>query len=103
MEVSTVENKKEVKVEDRKSNLTLENRRKLSLTGVVEVLSFDDEKILLNTCVGMLTVKGQGLKMNKLDVQNGDVIIVGNMASMIYSGNEIKKKEKGSLFARLFK
>lgn len=100
---STVESKKEIKVEDRKSNLTLENRKKLCLTGVVEVLSFDDEKILLNTCLGMLTVKGEGLKMNKLDVQNGDVVIVGCVASVVYSGSQIKKKEKGSLFARLFK
>lgn len=101
--VNTVENRKEIKIDERKSNLALENRKRLSLTGVVEVLSFDDEKILLNTSVGMLTVKGQGLKMNKLDVQNGDVIIVGNIGFMVYSGSEIKKKEKVSIFARLFK
>ncbi|SHK04247.1 sporulation protein YabP [Clostridium cavendishii DSM 21758] len=98
-----MENKKEIKQEDVKSNLSLENRKKLNLTGVIEVLSFDDEKILLNTVLGMLTVKGEGLKMNKLDVQNGDVIISGNVSYIVYSGSEIKKKQKQSLFSRLFK
>lgn len=40
--------------------------------------------------------------MNKLDVQNGDVIIVGRIASMIYSGKEVKK-EKENILKRLFR
>lgn len=96
-----MENKKELKVEERKSNLALENRKKIILTGVVEVLSFDEEKILLNTCLGMLTVKGEGLKMNKLDVQNGDVVIIGKISAMIYTGEV--KKEKENIFKKIFK
>ncbi|GFZ34182.1 MULTISPECIES: sporulation protein YabP [Clostridium] len=96
-----MENKKELKVEERKSNLALENRKKIVLTGVVEVLSFDEEKILLNTCLGMLTVKGEGLKMNKLDVQNGDVVIIGKISAMIYTGEV--KKEKENIFKKIFK
>ena len=64
--------------------------------------SFDEEKIMLNTKLGPLTIKGLGLKMNKLDVQNGDVIIVGEISAMIYSSKEIKK-EKESIIGRLFK
>ena len=89
-------------MENKKSNLSLENRKKLALTGVVEVISFDEERILLNTVLGMLSVKGSELKMSKLDVQNGDVSIVGNIDSMIYSGMKIKK-EKYSLFKKLFR
>ena len=96
-----MENKKELKVEERKSNLALENRKKIILTGVVEVLSFDEEKILLNTCLGMLTVKGEGLKMNQLDVQNGDVVIIGKISAMIYTGEV--KKEKENIFKKIFK
>lgn len=92
----------ESKVEDEKSSLSLENRKKLTLSGVLEVLSFDDEKIDLTTKLGDLTIKGQDLKMNKLDVQNGDVTIVGDIWSMVYSGKEMKK-EKESIIARLFK
>lgn len=98
MEKKVVENK----VEDKKSSLSLENRKKLTLSGVSEVLSFDDEKIDLTTKLGDLTIKGQDLKMNKLDVQNGDVVIVGCISSMVYTGKEIKKN-KESILNKLFK
>lgn len=92
------------KGEEKRSSLSLESRKRLTLTGVVEVLSFDDEKILLNTCLGMLTIKGESLKMNKLDVQNGDVIIVGHILSLVYSSaDDNKKNGQDSIIARLFR
>ena len=97
-----MEKKSEGKREECKGNITLENRKKMILTGVEEVISFDDEKILLNTKLGALTIKGQNLKMNKLDVQNGDVMINGEIYYIVYSGKEIKKEKEG-IFARLFK
>ncbi|WP_300386458.1 sporulation protein YabP [Clostridium sp.] len=90
------------KIEDPKSSIVLENRKKLTLMGAEEVISFDDEKILLNTKLGFLTIKGSELKMNKLDVQNGDLIIVGNISSIVYSGKELKR-EKENIISRLFK
>ena len=87
--------------EENKSSLSLENRKKLTLTGIVEVISFDDQKISLNTKLGNLSIKGEALKMNKLDVQNGDVIITGTISSMIYSGkNVVKNKE--NIIKRIF-
>lgn len=97
-----MEKKSENRLEEPRGNIILENRKKLTLTGVEEVISFDDEKILLNTKLGFLTIKGSELKMNKLDVQNGDVIIVGNLASIVYSSKEVKK-EKESILSKLFK
>ncbi|MGG7144001.1 sporulation protein YabP [Clostridium nigeriense] len=97
-----MEKKIENRLEEPRGNIILENRKKLILTGVEEVISFDDEKILLNTKLGFLTIKGSELKMNKLDVQNGDVIIVGNISSIIYSSKEVKK-EKESIISKLFK
>ena len=97
-----MEVKKEINVEDKKSNLSMENRKKLSLTGVIEVLSFDEDKIILNTFLGGLTIKGEKLKMNKLDVQNGEVKIIGCINSYVYSGVEAKKDNR-SLLKRLFK
>ena len=85
-------------VQDNKSSLSLENRKKLTLSGVIEVMSFDEEKIDLTTKLGNLTIKGEELKMNKLDVQNGDVIIIGNIASMVYNG-KVSKKNGESLFS----
>ena len=97
-----MEKKSEGKLDECKGKITLENRKKMTLTGVEEVISFDDEKILLNTKLGALTIKGQNLKMNKLDVQNGDVMINGEIYYIVYSGKEIKKEKEG-IFARLFK
>jgi len=97
-----MEIKKEIKIEDKKSNLILENRKRLALTGVLEVISFNDSVIMLNTSLGSMTIKGEGLRMNKLDVQNGEVMIVGTINSCIYSGTEIKKDNE-SIFKKLFK
>ena len=97
-----MEKKLEGSIEDNRGNIILENRKKMTLTGVEEVISFDDEKILLNTKLGALTIKGQNLKMNKLDVQNGDVMINGEIYYIVSSGKEVKK-EKESIIGRLFK
>lgn len=97
-----MEKREEIKMEDAKSNLLLENRKKLTLSGVVEVMSFDEEKIELTTKLGNLIIKGEDLKMNKLDVQNGDVIIAGSISSMIYNGKNVKKNNE-SLISKLFK
>lgn len=97
-----MEKRNENKLEEPRGNITLENRKRLTLTGVEDVISFDDEKILLNTKLGFLTIKGSELKMNKLDVQNGDVIIIGNISSIVYSSKEVKK-EKENIISKLFK
>ncbi|HEY5560563.1 MAG TPA: sporulation protein YabP [Clostridiaceae bacterium] len=98
-----MEIKKDSKFEDKKSNLTLESRKKLSLSGVLEVLSFNDNQIVLNTNLGELIIKGKELKINKLDVQNGDIIMVGIIGSFIYSGKEEKAKVNESILQRLFR
>lgn len=97
-----MEKKTENKTDDNKSNLSLESRKKLILSGVVEVLSFDEQKIDMTTKVGNLTIKGEELKMNRLDVQNGDVVIVGSIASMVYNG-KVSKKSNESIISKLFK
>lgn len=97
-----MEKRLENKIEDRRSNLSLENRKRLVISGVIEVISFDEQKIDLTTNLGNLTIKGEELKMNKLDVQNGDVIIVGSIASMVYNG-KVTKKSNESIISKLFK
>ncbi|MBU3190864.1 sporulation protein YabP [Clostridium bowmanii] len=97
-----MEVKKETKIEDRKSNLMLENRKKLTINGVIEVINFNENQILLNTDVGTMIVKGKELKMNKLDVQNGDVIITGKVDAFVYTSDKSKVK-KDSIISRLFR
>jgi len=97
-----MEIRKEIKVEDKKSILMLENRKKLTINGVIEVINFNENQILLNTDVGTMMVKGKELKMNKLDVQNGDVIITGKVDSFVYT-NDKSKVKTDSIISRLFR
>lgn len=97
-----MEYKKEIKIEDKKSVVNLDSRKRLNLTGVLEVVSFNDEDIILNTALGTLKVSGDGLKMNKLDVQNGEVVVTGRVDCCIYTGSD-KPKDKDSILAKLFK
>ena len=85
----------------KKSSIELNDRKKLSLTGVTEVVSFEEDKILLTTTLGNLHIKGNDMKMNKLDVQNGDVIITGTIISISYIDKEITKN-KESILKKLF-
>lgn len=94
--------KKDIKIDEKKSNMTLENRKRLSLNGVMEVISFNEELIILNTILGTLNIKGEGLRMNRLDVQNGDIMITGTVNSCIYTNRE-SKQDKESILAKLFK
>ena len=94
--------KKEIKNDDKISNLNLESRKRLTLSGVNEVISFNEEEIMLKTSLGDLDIKGSNLKMNKLDVQNGDVIISGNINSCVYINNQ-SKANRSNIFSKLFK
>ena len=80
----------------------MHNRRDAVLTGVVDVMSFDEEEILMETTEGMLSVKGEGLHVKKLTLEKGEVELEGVVDSFSYSGKKSKGKEE-SLINRLFK
>lgn len=82
-------------------NLIMENREKLTITGVIDIHSFDDELVLVETNMGILTIKGNDLKMNKLNLDNNELVVEGKIAALVYSDNEIGKK--GSVFGKIFK
>ena len=96
-------------IEERKSmsssviqNLVLENREKLSISGVLDVLSFDDQVVILETELGLLNVKGDNLRINKLSIDTSEVVIEGDIYSMIYSEKDSNKKGT-SLIGKIFK
>ena len=83
-------------------NLILENREKLSISGVSDVLSFDDQIIIIETDLGLLTVKGENIRINKLSIDTSDVIIEGNINSLVYSNSDFQKKS-GNILNKIFK
>ncbi len=84
-------------------NLILENRGKLSISGVVDVLSFDDQVVIVETDLGLLTIKGENLRINKLNIDTSETIVEGDISSMTYSENKSVDKGKGSLISKIFK
>ena len=66
--------------------LIVNNRKTSMVTGVLDVLSFDLNEILLETEQGMLMVKGTDLHVNRLSVEKGEVDLSGNIDSIAYSG-----------------
>lgn len=83
-------------------NIILENRNKLSISGVKDVLSFDDQIVILETNLGMLTVKGDDIRINKLSIDTTDIIIEGNINSISYSDSS-EKRGSGSILGKIFK
>lgn len=83
-------------------NIILENRNKLSVSGVKDVLSFDDQVVIMETELGLLTVKGENLKINKLSIDTSEVVVEGETNSISYS-EQNKIKQEGSLLSKIFK
>ena len=83
-------------------NLILENRGKLSISGVLDVLSFDDQVVMIETELGLLTVKGENLRITKLSIDTSEVIVEGNISYLAYSNTEVEKN-KGSIISKIFK
>ena len=81
--------------------LHLEEREKVRIGGVLEVLSFDEEGIMLETTCGMLLLKGNGLHMGKLDLDSGDLTVDGIVDSITYSDGGFS--EKHSILGKLFR
>ena len=82
-------------------NGMLEEREKVRIGGVLEVLSFDEEGIMMETTCGLLMLRGAGMHIGKLDLDAGDVIVDGSIDSITYSDGTLA--EKHSILGKLFR
>ncbi len=64
--------------------LTLSERKKLTMTGVTEVVSFDDTTVVLQTALGTLEVQGEQLQLKTLSIDGGQVAVDGQISALIY-------------------
>ena len=85
--------------EQRPHNITLNDRRRLSITGVEDVDCFNEQVVVLQTPLGTLTVTGAGLNMNQLSLEDGRVSLEGEVDALEYTGG----RKKGGVLGRLFK
>ncbi len=89
-------------INKRAHKLILNNRRTCNLTGINDVLSFDENEIILETDQGMLMIKGNELHVSRLTLDKGEVDIDGRIDSFTYSEQSGMGAKGESLLSRLF-
>ena len=87
----------------RPHRLMLQTRSALRVSGIQDVVSFDENQVILDTDMGLLTMKGKGLHVSRLTLEKGEVDVDGTVDSLVYSSNESYRKTGESLFNRLFR
>ena len=78
--------------------LTLDQRNKLTMTGVTEVVSFDENTVILNTSLGTLVLQGNALQLKQLSLEGGQVAVDGNIDAMHYE----QQRKPGGWLHRLW-
>lgn len=89
-----------IKKMEQAHHLIMEGRERLSLSGVEDVESFDENAIIMYTSKGLLTIRGTELHIERLSLEGGEVNVEGFVDSIEYQDSD---KARRGLFARLFK
>ncbi len=79
--------------------LRLEERKKLTMTGVTEVISFDEDAVVVKTALGILVVQGHGLQLKTLSPEGGQVDVTGTVTALSYQ----EPKPDGGWLRRLLR
>lgn len=83
--------------------LTMEEREKMQIGGVLEVLSFDEEGVMMETSCGLLVLKGAELHIGRLDLEEGEVTVNGTIDSIDYSDGSVSGGRAHPLLGKLFR
>ena len=86
-----------------KHDLSLLSRKELTLNGVKNIDSFDSAEFLIQTALGFLHIKGNNLTLDKMDNENNELVIKGQIDSLSYVNNQKGKENKGNIFKKLLK
>lgn len=84
-----------------KQTLLLENREKLSVSGVLDVESFNEESIVAVTDLGVLIIRGSELHINKLNLDSNELIVEGDIFTLEYTDGDTGRSK--SFFGKMFK
>jgi len=85
-------------VRNQAHNVILENRKSLHISGVQEVSVFDENYVVMNTVMGELEVRGEGIHVSELSVGTGELYVEGKIVELNYR----ELVEKSSFWERLF-
>lgn len=90
----------EKKISAMPHNVIMENRSALTVSGVCDVDSFDEQTVVIFTDMGELTVRGQDLHINKLSLDIGEMNLEGKIASLSYTNEQPKSQ---GFFSKVFR
>lgn len=82
--------------------VVLNNREEMTISGVMDVISFDEQLIVIETEMGILEIKGEDIHVNQLNLENGDLNLTGVIEGIDYDDKTSYKKGGKSLLNRLF-
>ena len=85
------------KVMDEVHQLSLNNRNLLAVDGVTNLGSYEEDLLILETVAGVLEIKGACLHVQQLNIDQGRVVIDGDISSLVYTDQDLVKKGKGFL------
>lgn len=74
-------------------NIIMEERKKLSVSGVTDIDSFDEQSIIALTAMGELTIRGWNLHITRLNLEQGELMVEGEIASLVYT--DVRPKAQG--------
>ena len=86
-----------------KHSVTLERRESISVSGVLDVVSFDEEAIVIDTELGILILKGSAMHVNRLSLDTGELEVDGEIVSLSYEEGHTYGKGKPAFLGKLFK
>jgi len=87
----------------RSHSILMENRQKVSITGVQDVDSFDEATVILVTDMGYITLHGVDLHISKLNLEEGQLIVEGEIIALQYSDTDYARGKGSGLLSRLFR
>ena len=84
-------------METAEHRVIMERRRGAEITGVTDLLIFDENEIVVETTMGLLTVHGQGLHISNLDLERGQILLEGELHEACYeeAGHAVQQKNSG--------
>jgi len=92
---------RKIPVSNAGQNIFVENREKIRVSGVVDVRSFDENCVYIETELGELLIRGENLRINKLNLEQFELVIEGYIVSFEY--DEKGKRNGKGLLGRMFK
>ncbi|MEG2813532.1 MAG: sporulation protein YabP [Oscillospiraceae bacterium] len=84
-------------------NIIMEDRKVLSVSGVEDIQSFDDNQVILLTQMGEMQIKGTNLHINKLNVETGELSMDGTIFAIIYNEQPNQSHKKQSFFKKIMR